>query len=91
MTCSSFPDSVRKKQLHVLTQQPVNEVSPEDGDPLLAGIMDKLPVIGHWRQPFCNRQTPAHFPARETKISKTGLTDLLDLRCIISKHASTSP
>jgi len=38
----------------------------------LAGIIDTFPMIGHWRQPFCHRQTPAHVAARETQISKTG-------------------
>ena len=46
-------------------------MSPEDGDLLLAGIIDTFPLIGQWRQPFCNRQTPADIPARETRISKT--------------------
>gem|GEM_PF-4219427 len=43
-------------------RQPLSEVTPEDGDLLMAGIIDTFPMIGHWRQPFCHRQTPAHFP-----------------------------
>lgn len=58
-------------ELHVLLQQPPNEVSPEEGDLFLAGIIETFSWVGHWRQPFCDRRAPAHFPARETKISKT--------------------
>ena len=61
--------------LVLLNEQPANEVSPGDGDLLFAGIIDTFPMIGHGRQPFCNRHTPAHFPARETTISKTLWSD----------------
>jgi hypothetical protein len=57
--------------LVLLNEQPLNEVGSEDGDVLLAGIIDTFPMLGYWRQPFCNRQTPAHFPACDTKVSKT--------------------
>jgi hypothetical protein len=53
------------------------EPCPAERNPnklLLAGIIDAFPLIGHWRQPVCNRQTPAHFPACVTKSSKTQTT-----------------
>ena len=52
-------------------RQPLNEVGSENGDILLVGIIDTFPLIGQWRQRFCNRQTPAHIATRVTKISKT--------------------
>jgi hypothetical protein len=72
--------------LVLLNEQPLNEVSSEDGDLLLAGINDTFPMIGHWRQPFCNRQTPAHFPARETKVSKTDHTTAHVMLHPVSQH-----
>jgi hypothetical protein len=54
----------------LLNEQPLNEVSSENGDFFLARTIDTFPKIGHWRQPVCNRHTPARFAARETKISK---------------------
>lgn len=41
------------------------------GDLLFTGIVDMFRKLAKWRQPFCNRQTSAHFQADETKIRKT--------------------
>ncbi|MGV2340801.1 MAG UNVERIFIED_CONTAM: hypothetical protein LVR18_44730 [Planctomycetaceae bacterium] len=82
--------------LVLLNELRFNEVSPEDGALLLAGKMDTFPMIRHWRQPFCNRQTPAHSPTRETKISKTnrrqqdaGLAAQMSQNAAIKKQRKT--
>ncbi|MEY2726006.1 MAG: hypothetical protein RLZZ458_1873, partial [Planctomycetota bacterium] len=42
----------------------LDEVLAKDGDLLLTGIVG---TPGHWRYPFSDRQTPAHFSSRASR------------------------